>query len=236
MSGGHGRAVLVTGASRGIGAAIARAFASVGDRVAVHYARSADGAERVAASLAGVGHVVVGADLADAAAVRRMVDSAADRLGGLGVLVNNAGVFKPHPITETSYEEWQQAWQETLGVNLVGAANVSWCAAQHMVRGGGGSIVNVASRGAFRGEPRQPAYGASKAGLIALGQSLARALGPRGISVTSVAPGLVETDMALENLAGDRGAQRRRKALLAASPLPKRWRQRLSFWHWPTPR
>lgn len=214
MSGGHGRAVLVTGASRGIGAAIARAFASVGDRVAVHYARSADGAERVAASLAGVGHVVVGADLADAAAVRRMVDSAADRLGGLGVLVNNAGVFKPHPITETSYEEWQQAWQETLGVNLVGAANVSWCAAQHMVRGGGGSIVNVASRGAFRGEPRQPAYGASKAGLIALGQSLARALGPHGISVTSVAPGLVETDMALENLAGDRGAQRR-----AESPL-----------------
>lgn len=214
MSGGHGRAVLVTGASRGIGAAIARAFASVGDRVAVHYARSADGAERVAASLAGVGHVVVGADLADAAAVRRMVDSAADRLGGLGVLVNNAGVFKPHPITETSYEEWQQAWQETLGVNLVGAANVSWCAAQHMVRGGGGSIVNIASRGAFRGEPKQPAYGASKAGLIALGQSLARALGPHGISVTSVAPGLVETDMALENLAGDRGAQRR-----AESPL-----------------
>ena len=214
MSGGHGRAVLVTGASRGIGAAIARAFASVGDRVAVHYARSADRAERVAASLAGVGHVVVGADLADATAVRRMVDSAADRLGGLGVLVNNAGVFKPHPITETSYEEWQQAWQETLGVNLVGAANVSWCAAQHMVRGGGGSIVNIASRGAFRGEPKQPAYGASKAGLIALGQSLARALGPHGISVTSVAPGLVETDMALENLAGDRGAQRR-----AESPL-----------------
>ena len=182
--------------------------------MAVHYARSADGAERVAASLAGVGHVVVGAELADATAVRRMVDSAADRLGGLGVLVNNAGVFKPHPITETSYEEWQQAWQETLGVNLVGAANVSWCAAQHMVRGGGGSIVNVASRGAFRGEPRQPAYGASKAGLIALGQSLARALGPHGISVTSVAPGLVDTDMALENLAGDRGAQRR-----AESPL-----------------
>jgi NAD(P)-dependent dehydrogenase (short-subunit alcohol dehydrogenase family) len=173
-----------------------------------------DGAERVAASLAGVGHVAVGADLADAAAVRRMVDSAADRLGGLGVLVNNAGVFKPHPITETSYEEWQQAWQETLGVNLVGAANVSWCAAQHMIRGGAGSIVNVGSRGAFRGEPKQPAYGASKAGLIALGQSLARALGPHGISVTSVAPGLVETDMALENLAGDRGAQRR-----AESPL-----------------
>jgi NAD(P)-dependent dehydrogenase (short-subunit alcohol dehydrogenase family) len=206
--------VLVTGASRGIGAAIAHAFASVGDHVAVHYGRSAQVAEQVAASLAGDGHVVVSADLADAAAVRRMVDSAAGRLGGLDVLVNNAGVFQPHPITETSYEEWQRAWHETLSVNLVGAANVSWCAAQHMIRGGGGSIVNVSSRGAFRGEPKQPAYGASKAGLVALGQSLARALGPHGISVTSVAPGLVETDMAAENLAGERGERR-----VAESPL-----------------
>ena len=146
MSGGQARAVLVTGASRGIGAAIARAFALVGDRVAVHHGRSADVAERVVASLAAEGHVVVGADLADAAAVQRMVDSAADRLGGLDVVVNNAGVFQPHPITETSYEEWQRAWHETLSVNLVGAANVSWCAAQHMIRGGGGSIVNVSSR------------------------------------------------------------------------------------------
>jgi NAD(P)-dependent dehydrogenase (short-subunit alcohol dehydrogenase family) len=143
-----------------------------------------------------------------------MVDSAADRLGGLGVLVNNAGVFKPHPITETSYEEWQQAWQETLGVNLVGAANVSWCAAQHMVRGGGGrsSMLRLAARFAASRDSRRTAL--ARLGLIALGQSLARALGPHGISVTSVAPGLVETDMALENLAGDRGAQRR-----AESPL-----------------
>jgi NAD(P)-dependent dehydrogenase (short-subunit alcohol dehydrogenase family) len=214
MSGGRSRAVLVTGASRGIGAAIARAFAAAGDRVAVHYGRGADLAERVAASLAGDGHVVVGADLTDAAAVKRMVDSASDQLGGLDVLVNNAGVFRPHPITETSYEEWQRAWQQTLSVNLVGAANVSWCAAQHMIRGGSGSIVNLSSRGAFRGEPKQPAYGASKAGLVALGQSLARALGPHGISVTSVAPGLVETDMAAENLAGERGERRR-----AESPL-----------------
>jgi NAD(P)-dependent dehydrogenase (short-subunit alcohol dehydrogenase family) len=204
----------VTGASRGIGAAIARAFAAGGDRVAVHYGRSAAAAQEVAASLAGDGHVVVGADIADPEAVRRMVDSAAAKLGGLSVLVNNAGVFQPHPIDETSYEEWQRAWQLTVDVNLLGAANASWCAAQHMIRRGGGSIVNVSSRGAFRGEPKQPAYGASKAGLIALGQSLARALGPHGISVTSVAPALVDTDMAAENLAGERGAQRR-----AESPI-----------------
>ena len=221
MKSGHGRAVLVTGASRGIGAAIARAFASVGDRVAVHYRRSAEVAEQVAASLAGDGHVVVSADLADTAAVRRMVDGAADRLGGLDVLVNNAGVFQPHPITETSYEEWQRAWHETLTVNLLGAANVSWCATQHMITGGGGSIVNVSSRGAFRGEAKQPAYGASKAGLVALGQSLAQALGPHGISVTSVAPGLVETDMAADNLAGERGARRRAESPLGRIATPE---------------
>ncbi len=203
------RAVVVTGASRGIGAAIARAFAAGGDRVAVHYGHSAAAAEEVAATLHGDGHVVVGADLADPDAVRGMVDGAARELGGLSVLVNNAGVFEPHPVAETSYEEWQRAWHRTLNVNLLGAANASWCAAQHMIRGGGGSIVNVASRGAFRGEPKQPAYGASKAGLVALGQSLARALAPHGISVTSVAPALVDTDMAAENLAGERGAKRR---------------------------
>ena len=99
MSGGleQRRAILVTGASRGIGAAIARAFAAAGDRVAVHYGRSAAAAEEVAASLTGDGHVVVGADIADPEAVRRMVDTAAAKLGGLSVLVNNAGVFQPHP-------------------------------------------------------------------------------------------------------------------------------------------
>ena len=132
------RAVLVTGASRGIGAAVARAFAAAGDCVAVHYGANADKAREVAASLPGVGHVVVGADLGDADAVRRMVDEAATALGGLDVLVNNAGVFERHPITETTYEDWQRAWQRTLTVNLVGAANVTWCTVQHMVRGGGG--------------------------------------------------------------------------------------------------
>jgi 3-oxoacyl-[acyl-carrier protein] reductase len=215
----NGRAVLVTGASRGIGAAVARAFAARGDRVAVHHGASRDRAEDVVASLAGSGHVVVGADLADADAVRGMVDAAAEGLGGLDVLVNNAGVFEPHPITETSYEEWQRAWERTLAVNLVGAANVTWCAVRHMRDGG--RIVNVSSRGAFRGEPGQPAYGASKAGLIAFGQSLARALGTRGIAVTAVAPGLTETDMAAEALAGEQGDARRAESPLGRVSTPE---------------
>jgi 3-oxoacyl-[acyl-carrier protein] reductase len=219
---GRGRAVLVTGGSRGIGAAVSRAFAAGGDRVAVHYGRNASAAEAVAAALPGSGHVVVGADLLDAAAIRAMVDAAADGLGGIDVLVNNAGIFAPHPIAETTYEEWQAGWANTLGVNLVGAANVTWCAVQHMLRGGhGGRIVNVASRGAFRGEPGQPAYGASKAGMIAFGQSLARDLGPRGITVAAVAPGFTETDMAAEELTGARGDARRAESPLGRVATPE---------------
>jgi 3-oxoacyl-[acyl-carrier protein] reductase len=211
--------VLVTGGSRGIGAAIARAFADAGDRVAVHYGSRRDAAVAVADALPGDGHVVVGADLADPDAVLRMVTEAAEALGRIDVLVNNAGVFEPHPITDTSYADWQAAWALTLGVNLVGAANVTWCAVRHMGRGG--RIINVASRGAFRGEPGQPAYGASKAGLIAFGQSLARALGPRGIAVTAIAPGFAETEMAAEALAGEEGQARRAESPLGRVATPE---------------
>ncbi|MGH3259653.1 MAG: SDR family NAD(P)-dependent oxidoreductase [Streptosporangiaceae bacterium] len=207
------RAVLVTGASRGIGRAIAQAFAGQGDRVAVHHRDSAALAQEVLAGLPGRGHTVVRADLADAGAVRQMVDAAARDLGGLDVLVNNAGIYLWHPITEVSYEQWQEAWRETLAVNLTGAANASWCAVQYMKQTGG-RIINVTSRGAFRGEPRYPAYGASKAGLNSFGQSMARALAPYGISVTSVAPGYVETEMAAADLAAEHG-----DAIRAQSPF-----------------
>jgi 3-oxoacyl-[acyl-carrier protein] reductase len=208
------RNVLITGASRGIGAATAQAFAAAGDRVAVHYGARREQAEAVCAALPGDGHLVVGADLADADAVRAMADTVAAALGSIDVLVNNAGVFVAHPIEASSYEEWQRAWRYTLDVNLVGPANLTWCVVRHMASGG--RIVNVSSRGGFRGEPEQPAYGASKAGIVAFGQSLARALGPRGIAVSAVAPGFTETDMATEALAGEAGVARR-----AESPLGK---------------
>jgi NAD(P)-dependent dehydrogenase (short-subunit alcohol dehydrogenase family) len=191
------------------------AFAERGDRVAVHCRDAVGAAEAVRDSLPGAGHVTVRADLADADAVRSMVDAAANGLGGLDVLVNNAGIFVDHPVLGTSYEEWQAAWQATLGVNLAGAANVTWCAVRHMTAGGrGGRIVNVGSRGAYRGEPAHPAYGASKAGLHAFGQSLAVALAPHGITVASVAPGFVQTDMTAEQLATQAG-----DAIRAQSPF-----------------
>jgi len=200
------RAVLVTGGSRGIGQAIAAAFAGLGDRVAVHHRDSAQRAAEIVAGLPGSGHTAVQADLADPEAVRLAVDRAHADLGGLDVLVNNAGIYTEHAITGVSYERWQQAWRDTLAVNLTGAANVTWCAVQHMIAAGrGGRIINVTSRGAFRGEPRHPAYGASKAGLNSLSQSLARDLARYGIAVTGVAPGYVATDMAAGHLAGPEG-------------------------------
>jgi NAD(P)-dependent dehydrogenase (short-subunit alcohol dehydrogenase family) len=204
----------VTGASRGIGRAVAMAFAAGGDRVAVHHRDSAGLAADLVAALPGQGHTVVRADLADPEAVRAMVDGAAEALSGLDVLVNNAGVFTAHPITDTTYEQWQRRWRETLDTNLVGAANACWCAVRHLRAAGGGRIVNVSSRGAFRGEPDSPAYGASKAGLNALGQSLALALAPYGIAVATVAPGFVETDMTNEHLKAPRG-----DAIRAQSPF-----------------
>ena len=211
------RAVLVTGASRGLGRAIATRFAAGGDRVAVHHRDSAALADQLVASLPGDGHAVVRADMADPPAVRDMVDLAADRLGGLDVLVNNAGVYagvnRPHPVFDTDFEQWQLMWRHTFEVNLFGAANAAWAAARHMRERGGGRIVNVSSRGAFRGEPEQPAYGASKAALNAMGQSLAVALAPYRIAVASVAPGFIETDMTNEHLKAERG-----DAIRAQSP------------------
>jgi NAD(P)-dependent dehydrogenase (short-subunit alcohol dehydrogenase family) len=217
---GGRRRVLVTGGSRGIGAAICQAFAELGDTVAVHCGAGRAAANALVASLPGSGHVVVQADLRDAEAVRVMVDDAATALGGLDVLVNNAGVFVAHEIDKATYEQWQQAWADTLGVNLIGAANVTWCAVRHMPHDGSARIVNVGSRGAFRGEPRSPAYGASKAALGAFGQSLARALGPSGVSVTTVAPGFVETDMAAASLQGEAGVVRRAESPLNRVALP----------------
>jgi 3-oxoacyl-[acyl-carrier protein] reductase len=215
------RGVLVTGASRGIGAAVARAFAERGDRVAVHFGRSREAAESVLAELPGEGHAVVQADLTDAGAVRRAVDQAADGLEGLDVLVNNAGVFLAHPPLTTSYDEWQTAWADTLATNLVAAANATFCAVPHLLARGGGAVVNVSSRGAFRGEPECPAYGASKAGLNAFGQSMAQALGAQGISVSTVAPGFVETDMARRVLDGPRGDDVRGQSPLGRVARPE---------------
>lgn len=195
-----GKRILITGASRGIGQVTARAFAQVGGRVALHYHQNQEAAEQLRTRLPGVDHFVVQANIADPQAVARMVEQTIAAFGQIDILINNAGIYYDHPLAETPYSDWLQAWQEIINVNLIGAANVAYCVARHMIERRAGRIVNVTSRGAFRGEPTATAYGASKAGLNSFSQSLAKHLAPYNIYVTAVAPGFVETDMARELL------------------------------------
>ncbi|MCT4353323.1 SDR family oxidoreductase [Streptomyces sp. Je 1-79] len=212
-----GRRVLVTGASRGLGRAVAQAFAANGDRVAVHFGSRADEARATLDSLTGTGHVLIGWDLADPAGAAAVADTAVEALGGIDVLVNNAAVNIRHPLAETSYEEWVAVWQRHVAVNLVATANLSHLAARRMIdQGRGGRIVNIGSRGAFRGEPDHPAYGATKAAVHALGQSLAVSLAPHGIGVASVAPGFFATERVAPRLEGPEGA-----AIRAQSPFDR---------------
>ena len=207
-------AVLVTGASRGIGRAIALQLAQRGCRVAVHYQHNRAMAEAVLAELAGTGHRTFAADLADPEAVARLWDEVSAAMGPIAVVVNNAGVYLFHPLPGTGYGEWQEAWRRTLDTNLFGPANLCHQAGCAMVAAGGGRVVSISSRGAFRGEPEAPAYAASKAGLNVLSQSLARALAAQGVYFYVVAPGWVATDMANSHLAGPAGAE-----ILAQHPL-----------------
>ncbi len=210
--------VLVTGASRGIGAAIARALAGAGHRVAVHAGRDSDAAERVRAALPGDGHLAVTGNVGEPEVCAEIVARAVAGLGGLDVLVNNAGVFTAHPIDATDYADWQRRWKDTLDTNLVGPANLAWLTVDHLLHRpegpAGGRLIAVGSRGGYRGEPQTPAYGASKAGLHALTQSLAIALAPHGIVAAAVAPGFVQTEMARAVLDGAGGA-----AVRAQSPF-----------------
>ena len=208
------RKVLVTGASRGIGRAIAVAFAAEGAMVALVYRGNQTAAQDALAAMPGQGHCLVQADVSVAADARGAVATAVDSLGGLDVVVNNAGVYIDHPIAEVDFERWLYAWRSTIDTNLIGPANVCYAAARHMIGQRSGKIVNVSSRGAFRGEPAGPAYGASKAGLNSMSQSLAVALAPYGIFVGVVAPGFIETDMARDILAGPDGDSIRRQSPL----------------------
>ncbi len=210
------KTALVTGASRGIGRAIAQKFAAAGARVAIHYHQNQAAAEETLRTLSGQGHIIVQADVANSDAVQRMVETAVEQLGSLDILVNNAGIFLDHALADVDYETWHTAWHQIIQTNLIGAANACYCAARHMIERGSGKIINVGSRGAYRGEPVGPAYGASKAGLHAMSQSLAKYLGEYNIFVTAVAPGFVATDMSKESLTGSRG-----NAIRNQSPLKR---------------
>jgi 3-oxoacyl-[acyl-carrier protein] reductase len=187
--------VLVTGGSRGIGAAMVAVLAGYGARVALHYGRSRAEAERLQERL-GPAVVLVQADLARPGAGTAVVEAAAEQLSGLTAVVNNAGIFMPAGPTE-SWDRWQRVWAETLQVNLVAAADVTRAALPLFSRAGGGCLVYISSRAAFRGDdPDYLAYAASKGGMVALARSVARGYAQEGVVAFTVAPGFVATEMA----------------------------------------
>jgi len=192
MSTLQGKRALVTGASRGIGAAIARRLAADGADVAITYERSTAAAEAVVADLKGLGRraLAIKADSADPAAVRAAVDQAAQALGGLDILVNNAGIFRAGALEDITLEDIDA----TLAVNVRAVLIASQAAARHM--GDGGRIISIGSSLASRvPDAGMSLYSMSKSALIAWTQGLARDLGGRGITVNLVHPGSTDTDM-----------------------------------------
>ncbi|TNF88309.1 MAG: SDR family oxidoreductase [Gammaproteobacteria bacterium] len=221
--------VLITGASGGIGRAAAIECATRGARIGVHYNANRERAEATLSALPGDGHQLFQCDIADPAAAEALIETADRDLGGLGVLVNNAGISQRHRFEDIDYATWQATWRRIVDTNLTAAANLCFCAGKKMIANGGGRIVNVSSRGAFRGEPLMPWYGASKAGMNAMGQSLAQALGPKGVFVYTVAPGFVETEMAAAVLSSPEGESIRNQSSIGRVAKPQELGKTIGF-------
>ena len=187
--------MLVTGASRGIGAAIARRLASSGARVAVHFGKGRQAAEELV-RLIGHGARAFGADLTSSEACGALWTEVEAAFGTVHALVNNAGVAVGSPLTAPT-DTWLADWNRTLAVNLTATGLLCRSAIAHFEKQHNGRIVNIASRAAFRGDtPDYLAYAASKGGMVALTRSIARGFGKKGIKAFLLAPGFTRTDMA----------------------------------------
>jgi 3-oxoacyl-[acyl-carrier protein] reductase len=198
-----GKKALVTGASRGIGRAIAVELARRGADVAFSYGRSADQADAVRDEIAALGRKAAAfqSDVSSFAAAKQLVADANAALGGIDILVNNAGITRDKLILQMSEEDWDAV----LDTNLKGVFNVTKHVARQMAKQHGGRIVNVGSVSGSIGLPGQTNYSASKAGLVGFTKALAKELGRRGVTVNTLALGIVETEMSAalgdENLA-----------------------------------
>ncbi len=187
------KTALVTGASRGIGRAIALELAERGFDIAVHYGKNREKAEEVAAAIEAKGRrtALLGADLADPEAPARLVTEAEEALGGLGVLVNNAGITRDNLLIRMKDEEWEAV----LRTNLTAVFKLTREAIKRMIRRRAGRVIQIASVSAILGPPGQANYAAAKAGLVGFTRSVAKEYAKRGVTVNAVAPGFIETDM-----------------------------------------
>ncbi len=195
-----GKSVLVTGGSRGIGAAIVRALAAAGARVVAHYGSNRGAAEALRAEVGSDRCHILQADLARPEDVDRLWAEALGLLPDLNVLINNAGIFASAPV-DASDQAWRETWARVMQVNLQAPADLCRAAILHFRRIGGGKIINVASRAAFRGEaPDQMPYGASKGGLVTLTKTIAKGYAPDGVLAFCIAPGFTNTEMVSDAL------------------------------------
>ena len=215
------KTALVTGASRGIGRAIALKLAADGFRVALHYNENLTAAEEARRLMPGGDHVLLSADLADPNAPALLSQNALEALGGrVDVLVHNAGIYEPTPLlTDRNFDGGREAMQRQMQVNFWAGADLAYLLAPAMADAGWGRIIQIASRAGHRGEARHAGYAASKAAQINFVKSLAAELAPAGIGSFGIAPGWTETDMAAGALA-ERGDQIRAEIPLGRVALP----------------
>jgi 3-oxoacyl-[acyl-carrier protein] reductase len=188
-----GKVAIVTGASRGIGRAIALALGAEGAHVVVNYARAAEAAEQVAAAIRGLGRQALPyqADVRHLDQVKAMVERAKQTFGRIDILVNNAGLVRDNYVTFMKDEEWT----EVLDVNLKGAYHGIKAVGRDMIRQKYGRIINISSDAGLMGDLMRANYASAKAGLIGLTKTVAREFAPSGITVNAVAPGMIETDL-----------------------------------------
>ncbi len=210
------KVALITGASRGIGAAIAKRYARAGMQVVIQFLTGEKEAGEIRRDLISEGCIeplLMPADVSRSEDVLQLVEDTLTQTNRIDVLVNNAGIYRDTPFNTTSFEHWKAGWEQVLDTNLMSAVHATWAVIHGMREHGGGKVINIASRSAFRAETTAPAYAVSKAGMVNLTRCLARAEAHNNILAYCIAPGWVETAMAREAVAAQEAE------ILASIPL-----------------